>query len=228
MLLKSHYRKLGKALIILGLFSIYLLSTGLAKNLLIRPLENNYRPLQEGVTADAIVILTNGARDLSHLRLGPRPDMYALERVLHGYLIYKRLKDVPVIISGGKADPSSPDLSMGASLGEAAIELGIPKNHLLMEDDSINTNDGALKVAALLKGKGKKVILVTSGFHMGRSATLYRNAGFTVFAAPTNFVGEPVTLSFHSFIPKADNLAISRIALYEYLCTLWYIVAGTF
>lgn len=218
------HRKFGRTLIISGFLSIYLLSTGLAKNLLMRPLENDFPPLRERVATDAIVILTNGIKDLSHLQLEPRPDSHSLERVFQGYAVYSRSKNTPVIVSGGKADPSRPGLSIGESLRKALIELGIPEEDLLVEDDSLNTCQGAIKVAEMLKGTRKRVVLVTSGYHMARSVRLYTKAGFTVFPAPTNFLGEQVTLDLHAFIPKAHNLEISSIAIYEYLCTLWYVV----
>lgn len=211
-------------LIVFGLLSLYLLSTDLVANLLIRPLENNYPPLQEKVKADVIVILTAGLSDLSYHGLEHRPDSSSLERLVEGYQIYKQLSGVPVIISGGRADPTKPNISIGESLGRTAIALGIPKNNLLVEDDSVNTYEGALRVSAILKGKGQRVVLVTSASHMARSVRLYKKVGFDVIPAPTNFIGEPISLNLYSFIPTAGSLTNSSTALYEYLSTLWYIL----
>lgn len=212
----------------MGFFSIYLLSTGLIANFLINPLEQEYPPLKEITQVDAIVILTNGVKDLSHLGLSPRPDSRSLERTHHGYVLYRRSKNTPIIVSGGRADPSKPTLSIGASLGNALLELGMPKKDLTVEDDSLNTSESASRVAEILKSKGKTVILVTSGYHMGRATRLYKKAGFTVIPAPTNFLGGPVLLGLHSFIPQAQNLETSSTALYEYFCGLWYTIAGVF
>lgn len=227
LLLKSRHKKAGKMFLVSGILAIYFLSTGLAADLLIRPLENKYPPLKERVKADAIVILTAGARDLSHLGLEPYPDTFSLERLVHGYEIYRSLEIVPVIISGGKADPTKPNISTGKVLGRMAIAIGIPEKDLLIEDDSINTFEGALKVSEMLKGKGHRVILVTSAFHMARSAGLYKKAGLEVIPAPASYMSGPISLNLYSFIPTAGNMGTSSTALYEYLSTLWYIIKGT-
>lgn len=224
----NSYRKTGKTVLVSGFLFLYLLSTGFVANLLIRPLEKNHPPLRDMVKADAIVVLTAGVRDLSHIGLGPYPDPSSLERLLHGYQVYRSLDGIPVIISGGRADPSKPGISIGGALGRTALSLGIAKRDLLIEDDSINTYEGALRVRDILKGKGKMVILVTSASHMARSVRLYRKVGFDVVPAPTDFLGGPLSLSLHSFIPTAGSMAVSSTAIYEYLSTLWYIARGTF
>lgn len=197
-------------------------------NVLIRPLEDRYPPLKDKVKADAIVVLTAGVRDVSHIGMTPYPDSSSLERLIHGYQLYRSLDGVPIIISGGRADPSKPDVSIGAALGKVALGMGLQENDLIVEDKSLNTFEGALQVNEILKGRGDKVILVTSASHMARSVKLYRKAGFDVVPAPTDFMGGPIFFSIYSFIPSADSLGISATALYEYLSTLWYVVRGTF
>lgn len=224
----NSYRKTGKTVIVSGFLFLYLLSTALVANILIRPLEDRYPPLKDKVKVDAIVVLTAGVRDLSHIGMAPYPDSSSIERLLHGYQLYRSLNDAPLIISGGRADPSKPDVSIGAALGKAALGVGVPENDLIVEDKSLNTFEGALQVKEILKGKGEKLILVTSASHMARSVKLYRKAGFDVVPAPTGFIGGPISLSIYSFIPSAGALCISSTALYEYISSLWYSVRGIY
>lgn len=224
----NNYRKTGKTVTVSGFLLLYLLSTGLVANVLIRPLEDSYPPLMDKVKADAIVVLTAGVRDLSHIGMTPYPDSSSLERLIYGYQIHRSLDGVPIIISGGKADPSKSDVSIGAALGKVALEIGVPEKDLIVEDESLNTFEGALQVKEMLKGRGDKVILVTSASHMARSVKLYKKVGFDVTPAPTDFMGGPIFSSIYSFIPSAGSLGISATALYEYLSTLWYVLKGTF
>jgi len=225
LLLRGRHRKLGRVLLFCGFFSLYFISTAFVSNLLIAPLERNHPPLQKIVKTDAIVVLTAGIRDLSHIGLGYYPDPSSLDRLLYGYQVYRSLEGVPLVISGGRADPTKPDISIGKTLGSAALAMGMPKRDLVIEDDSVNTYEGALNVRRLLKVK--KVILVTSASHMARSVRLYRKAGFDVIPAPTDFMGGPESLNLYSFIPTAGSMAVSSTALYEYLSTGWYLISGT-
>jgi len=222
LLLKTRFKKSGKTFVVISIASLYFLSTGLFSSFLLEPLENDYPPLQQNHNpVDAIVVLTSGAKDLTNIGLGIVPDSTSLENLTHGIKVFIEMGNVPFIISGGRADPEKPYLSIGKALGNEAMQLGISEDNLIIEDDSKTTYEGALKVFELLKGK-KKILLVTSAYHMGRSVMLFKKAGFDVIPSPTNFnVGKSDT-TFYSFIPNAFSLYMSSMALYEYSCRSWY------
>lgn len=226
LLMRKGYKKCGRILVCSGFSILYLLSTGLVSNLLIKPLENDYRPYENNNSSvDAIVILTSGVRDLSHMGMDPAPDSTSLYHLVYGIKIYREMDGVPLIISGGRADQTKPDLSIGEALGNEAIKLGVAIDDLSVEDDSKNTYAGALNVYKMLKGKSR-IVLITSAYHMGRSVMLYKRAGFEVAPAPTNFIGEKFKFTIHSFIPGAGSLGLSSRAIYEYLSRLWYKLKG--
>lgn len=226
--MRTKYRKSGRVLLGLGLSIIYVLSVSLVSNILIRSLEDDYHPLKSRVSnMDAIVVLTSGVRDLSHLGLSPAPDETSLYHLVHGIEIYRKMRGVPLVISGGRADPTRPEISIGEALGRKAIELGVPKSDLIIEDDSKNTYEGALRVNKILSGKDK-IALVTSAYHMGRSVKLYKKAGFEVSPAPTNFLGGDFEITFYSFIPTANSLKVSSTAIYEYFSRSWYVLNDFF
>lgn len=225
--MRKRDNRIGLGLMIVGVSLLYLFSTGFVSGLLIKPLESRHMPLMGKVEADGIVILTSGVKDLSHIGLGPHPDEASIERLVEGYRIYREMGIRLVIISGGKADPAKPDISIGAAMARVALEMGMPEKDLILEDNSINTYGGALEVAKIFGPSHKRIILVTSAWHMPRSAKLYRKAGFEVIVAPTGFNGGEGRISLYSFIPTAGSLGISSTALYEYLSTGWYLLKGT-
>ena len=107
LMIRMKYRKSGKALIIVGILTLYLFSTSLVSNLMIRPLEHVYPPIAESIQdVDAVVVLSSGAKDLSHVGLGQVPGAESLMRLTHGIKIYRRMKVPYLVISGGEADPA--------------------------------------------------------------------------------------------------------------------------
>jgi uncharacterized SAM-binding protein YcdF (DUF218 family) len=93
-----------------------------------------------------------------------------------------------------------------------------------VEGSSKNT----LESVELLKGhfEGKKVLLVTSAFHMGRAVAMFKKSGIDVFPAPTAYASEDVSFSFFSLIPDVGSLGKSSTAFYEYLSRFWYSLNG--
>ena len=168
LLMRLKYRKSGKILIIVSLSALYLFSTSLVANLMIRQLESVYPPIAENMKdIDAVVILSSGAKDLSHVGLGQVPGSESINRLVHGIKIYRRLKVPRLVICGGIADPSKPGVSLGGVMAKTAIDIGVNPGDLILEEDSKNTYEGALNLIKILKGE-KRIILITHARHMGR------------------------------------------------------------
>ena len=70
--------------------------------------------------------------------------------------------------------------------------LGIPRERLVMERRSRNTQENAEFSKALAAPKpGERWLLVTSAFHMPRSVGLFRKAGFAVRALSGRLASRP-------------------------------------
>jgi uncharacterized SAM-binding protein YcdF (DUF218 family) len=222
----TRHKKAGKVLVVTGIALLYLLSTEAVATRLIAPLELEHAPLQKEkvLSADAIVVLTAGVTDLSYIGLKPQPSRTSVFRLVKGISIFRQMSDTPMIICGGAGAPEKPGLSEGAALADVAGSLGIPKKDLILEGRSKNTYEGAREVSRILKGKGKRIVLVTSAHHMGRSVKFFEKAGFEVLPAPTDYISEGRSLNFYSLVPSAGDMGISATALYEYLSRLWYMM----
>lgn len=224
--IKGICRTCGRLLIASGFILFYLVSIEPVSNKLIKPLEVAYPPLSaapKDKKADAIVVLGGGVRDLAWVGLEPEPSETSLERVVAAVRLTRSAR-LPLVMIGGNGDPSKPDLSEAEAMARAASGLGVPRRDLIVIGNSQNTQESA--AAAREKLKGKRIILVTSAFHMKRSVGMFRKKGFEVIPAPCGYRSEQRTVTIRSYIPRADCLYTSHVALAEYLSLAWYGLSG--
>lgn len=129
--------------------------------------------------ADAIVVLGGGIGASSFT---PYPELFqAADRVWHAARLYKAGK-APVVVPSG----------IGEELGSAVflLDLGVPRQAILTENASRTTAENARYSYELLSKKGiRKILLVTSAWHMRRSLMLYQRMGFEVIPAATDHEG---------------------------------------
>lgn len=78
-----------------------------------------------------------------------------------------------IIFSGAAQDTSGP--SNAAAMRAIALNNGIPAGDILLDEVSENTQQNALAVAAIIKSRGyKQIILVTSPYHQRRAFLSFR------------------------------------------------------
>jgi uncharacterized SAM-binding protein YcdF (DUF218 family) len=134
-----------------------------------------------------------------------------LQRLRYGAFLQRRT-GLPMLTSGGAPGTDSP--SLAALMAAAARqEFGVPVQWV--EERSADTWENAVFSAELLKAQGvKRVLLVTSAWHLPRAAASFRAQGLEVIAAPTGFRG-PVVESWFAFVPQVTGLRDSNLALHE-------------
>lgn len=218
--------RIGKSLIASSVSLLYLLSLGPVANALIRPLEARFKPLVENSFSDIdyVAVLGSGVIDLSRLDVEAAPSATSLQRLVHGISLYRKLPASRLVLSGGSGDPERPELVEAEAMKRAAISLGVPPEDIVVEGRSRTT----LENVDLLKSRfeGKRILLVTSAFHMGRAIAMFKKSGIDVFPAPTAYMSEDVGFSFFSLIPGAGSLGKSTSAFYEYFSRSWYSLKG--
>jgi len=187
---------------------------------LARTLEWQYPTLTEGVTADVIVVLGGGTEpDVS-----PRSMVElnsAGDRVLYGFKLYQEDTAPVILLSGGDIDflddsPSTPADDMAILLEM----LGVPREDMLIQNASLNTQQDAEFSCQIIKEKGyEKVILVTSAFHMPRSVALFEGQGCPVIPAPVDF--SITEESWESLAhPTIEEFIINLLPSYTHLSTV--------
>lgn len=219
-ILLRRYRNTGRLLIAAGFVLLYSLSLNPVADRLIRSLEASYPRLPDGpVKADAIVVLSGGARDLSWLPAGPEPSESSLERLV-GAVQLARKHRLPLVITGGSGEPMPGAVREADAMADAAIRLGFPAENIVIENRSRNTWENAEAVRKLLPER--TIILVTSAFHMRRSIGMFKKQGFSVLPAPAGYRSQTRHGSFTDYLPQASALATSSTAIAEYLSLSWY------
>ena len=217
-------RRFSRLALLLGVLSfawLYVCSTALFADLLMGNLEDRYRPKALSVvpSADAIVVLGGGTRGDTHFSSMGDLNQSA-DRLTHAVQLYKAGKAPLILLSGG----GDPDGRPEAELMYEHLELmGVNPRSMKMERESRNTHDNAVYSAVVLQGRGvRKILLVTSAYHMGRAVPLFERQGFEVIPAPTDFqrlVGDPIV---PRWLPSADDLVRTSYAIKEYVGYLVY------
>jgi len=217
-------RAIGRLLIAAGFLLLYGLSISPVSTALIDPLERDFRPVDvKSVQADGIVVLGGGARDRSWLGLEPEVAEDSLQRLVAAVKLYRALH-IPIIITGGAGDPSQPQLSDADAMARAAAELGIPRKDIILDNRSSTTlaSAGAVK----RQFNGKRIILVTSAYHLKRSMAMFIAQGLVVIPEPSGYRRARQDRWFHAALPGMDHLSTSTVALSERMTYLWYRFKG--
>jgi uncharacterized SAM-binding protein YcdF (DUF218 family) len=82
-----------------------------------------------------------------------------------------KTRDIALIVSGSHGDGAKPKRTEAALMADRIVELGIPPARIFLEEESRDTASNAAFVAEryLSKLEPRRLIIVTSPFHMGRS-----------------------------------------------------------
>lgn len=193
-------------------------TTGIFSDLLLRPLENAYvQPAKPG--GDAIVMLCGGFKNGGEMfsaseRLAPG----TLERAASAYKLYRET-GLPIVISGGAPFSAGPESEAAAAWLK---ELGVPADRIFAEKSSRDTKENARYSVKLCGEKGyKRIVLLTSAYHMPRAVFLFGKAGageITPFPVSKRS-GAPFFLN--DWLP-GNGVTEARMALNEYLGLAWY------
>jgi uncharacterized SAM-binding protein YcdF (DUF218 family) len=220
----------------LSLAVIWLSGNVWVVNGMLQSLEWRNIPVGELPKAEAIVLLGGATRSIAYPRVNPDLREQG-DRVTYTAQLYKQGKAPLVIISGGRAEwldggnPESSDISQMFQK-----DYGIPATAIIEDPSSLNTYENAVNVQKIMaERKIKKVLLVTSAFHMPRSLRIFRKLNLDVIPAPSDYLtsqnelAEPFR-SVEAFvlgvIPNTEKLDKFTVALKEYVGTWTYILKG--
>jgi len=209
---------------------IFLFSSPLMSRPLMRGLEKQYLPSANYEKASAVVLL--GGATVGKIP----PRIYAetndnANRIFHSVRVFRQSGSPKLILTGGIIEFASNDsVSEAQSMFSLLNELfGIDSCDVLLEHESRNTKENAIFTKRKMEeaGMGNDIILVTSAYHMPRSAAIFRKAGFSVTPAPTGYYEEE-RLGFkpYRWLPSAKSLYKSTVALHEYYGSAVYRILG--
>lgn len=221
----KQWRKLTFA----TLAAFYLLCTPLVGGWLIGRLEAVHPRFRVGEigSADAVLVLS-GAMG------GSSPPGYlpnwsdAVERFEAGVAL-AQAEVAPRLLFTGGIEPHDPRVkSEGTRMRELAIERGVPAERIAQIGAVGNTADEARALARFAaEHQLKRVILVTSAWHMPRAVRQFRNSGVEIVPFPVDYRhNQSPPWPWWQLLPKASGLDNTETALRETYGILFYAVFG--
>lgn len=202
--------------ILVAMAILWVSSTNVFSTFVIHSLEQDYPPasIESMPKADAIVVLggfTNATG--SGIRLIELND--AVDRLFHGMRLYRAGKAPRLVLAGGAAEGNSPEADFMADL---LSEFAVPRDKMLLENQSRNTREnGVYAVKIMQENNIKKILLVTSAYHMRRAVGVFEKLGLDVVPAATDYqVAEPDP-SILDWLPDAEALGLTTLGIKEYL-----------
>ena len=131
---------------------------------------------ERAAPADALVVL--GARVLS----GGMPSGALIARVEKAVELYQRGIAPRLVFSGGVGVNPPSEAQVMRSL---AVQLGVPAEACLLEEQSHSTEQNARYSAELLRSLGaRRVVVVSDPYHLLRARQYFRLQGFEVTTSP--------------------------------------------
>jgi uncharacterized SAM-binding protein YcdF (DUF218 family) len=222
-------------IIFLALVVLWSSSNGWTRNYLVQSLEWQNIPAKEMPTADAIVLLGGALRAQEEPRQLPE-FMESGDRVIYAAKLYKEQKAPLIIVSGGRIEWFGGGRAEATEISSLLEFMGVPKQAIVEEPDSLNTYQNAVNVSKILKQKNlNRVLLVTSATHMPRSLLIFKHQKISAIPAATDFlVSEQEILESTSTIesrilyalPEAEKLQHTTQALKEYIGIFIYRLKG--
>lgn len=134
-----------------------------------------------------------------------------------------------IFITGGSGEVFNQTQKEAAILKDYLLHIGVASEDIVIETQSRNTRENALESAKILRPEtnNNSYLLITSAFHMRRSAGCFRKAGFEFDVYVTDrYAGPPSWKPDHSIIPKASAMQQWTLLIHEVSGYLVYKIMG--
>lgn len=181
--------RMAAAALSLALLILFLTLYTTLGSVLLQTLEARFpRPASDPAQLSCMIVL-GGAFETEVTTTRRGMDLnQAADRFVEALRLAIRYPQAKILVSGGDGSLS------GAYEGDAAASIrffeafGIPRDRLIVETTSRNTDENAQNSRELLASSGLgQCLLITSAFHMPRSVGLFRKAGVDVAPWPVDY-----------------------------------------
>ncbi|MCP4750909.1 MAG: YdcF family protein [Proteobacteria bacterium] len=140
----------------------------------------------------------------------------AVDRILAGVALINNGSAGHLIISGGDGSLVRQNRSEAELLQEFALGWGADKNRIIVDADSRNTYENALRSAELVRErKFDRVLLITSAFHMYRARGCFRQVGLDVDTLSVDYRSSSEARDFRDYLPSSQALSQTSLTIHE-------------
>jgi uncharacterized SAM-binding protein YcdF (DUF218 family) len=147
--------------------------------------------------------------------------------MVSGVELARRYPQTPLIFTGGNGNLTEQDFPEAVAAHQLWTALGVPESQMIFEDKSRNTWENALFTRGLIHPKqGDRFILVTSAWHMPRSAGIFRKLGFEIIPYPVDFRTLGDDRDFFIWLPPIQRMEMLDLAVREWIGLVAYRLTG--
>lgn len=219
----TRRQRLGKLIATAAFLLFVTLAYGWLGGPALHALERDYAPMAAPPPGIKWVIVLGGG-SYSDPELPPIAQLTesSLARAVEGVRLYRQVPDAKLVLSGGRVFGGGSDAETMSAL---ALQLGVPRDRIVMEGASEDTEGQARLIREMLKGE--RCILVTSAVHMRRSIALFRKQGVDALPAPTHYLSQSNPgIQPADFFPRPGRIRGADAAMHEYLGLAWHWLTG--
>ncbi|PRY07398.1 uncharacterized SAM-binding protein YcdF (DUF218 family) [Pontibacter ummariensis] len=151
------------------------------------------------------------------------------DRFLHPLQLYRMGKIDKFLIAGGSGRVLAGAVAEAEQIERVLLLANVPKEDILIEGNSRNTRENAKNTAKLVEQhpEWKNLLLVTSAFHMRRSAACFQKAGVKASAFSTDFnASERRFTPDETIIPSVSAFSGWHLLIHEVTGFIVYKVLG--
>ena len=180
-------------------------------------------PKLEGEYDAAVVLL--GFTSLTQKPIDRVHVTSAVNRVTQLMPLYRKGVVKKIILSGGSSSLYEQEKSEASEVNKLLLEWGVPERDIIIEGNSRNTYEN-LKNSKQSLEQFKRVLLVTSSYHMRRSLAVANKLGIKTTPFVTDYVGIPCESFLDYILPTLGALQGFRYLLHEWVGYVAYWVRG--
>lgn len=211
----------ARALVALAIAQVALFASFPIADAVMGPLEAHAREMAARAPKDgyAAILLLGGAMSSPPEGSNELPVFRsAFARIVFAAQLQQAGVAPRIIATGGRFEGKDGRLrsSEAAGMRDMLVALGVPRDAILLEEQSRNTRENAIESAKLLP-PGARVALVTSASHMSRALREMQLAGLEAHAFPTDFLVRPDEQNAWDVLPNPEALDQSSRAIKEWL-----------
>ncbi|ABY31390.1 protein of unknown function DUF218 [Methylorubrum extorquens PA1] len=192
------------------------------------PLENRFPSFtDDGTPVTGIVVLGGTVEADTSIGRDQITVNEAGERAIALADLARRYPQARLVFSGGAGSTREDAVSEAEIVSRYADTLGVPRNRLILEQQSRNTHENAVFSARMVQPKpGERWLLVTSAWHMPRSMGCFRKAGFDVTAYPVDYRTNWPRDAYRLASFASDGLGELDIGVKEWIGMIAYRLTG--
>lgn len=220
---KKSESGLMKLITVFLLALFFFLSTAFGVQILLHPLENYAEEISVNAFERHPIIVLGGGLNY-HSQEKAAPSLHSMQRLVRGYQLHRRLK-TPLIYSGGVAIGQE-KISEADAAGDFLESLGMEREFYLSEDQAQTTFENAAYLKSWIEeNEIEKVYLVTSAYHMLRSAAVFKAQDIDFLTVHSGFIYDH-QFSWLDYLPNRGALTANLSALHEWVGLFWYYLRG--